>query len=176
MRKLSCILPLLLLLFLGLCACQGKEAPEPAAVSVDWQRLEKGTRTDQENWNRWTGVHLPYDLAAFSNAPDRVPLSDPGSLRLQDAMGVTPERATVDGVVRVWGGAGRRPAAVSNPGRRYPDYPRVYQSVGVYAVEDLARGGLLLPQSFSYPGWDGPALWVWPAEPAGAGSLAALLV
>lgn len=111
MRKLSCILPLLLLLFLGLCACQGKEAPEPAAVSVDWQRLEKGTRTDQENWNRWTGVHLPYDLAAFSNAPDRVPLSDPGSLRLQDAMGVTPERATVDGVVRVWGtrgGAQRR--------------------------------------------------------------------
>lgn len=99
-RRLFLPLALSLLLALGLCACQESAAVEtlPAEEGA-WEDLP--WESAQALIEQQQSLALPYDWEAFQSAPDRAALSDPESLRLAEGMGVAPERATVEGTLRV---------------------------------------------------------------------------
>lgn len=110
------VLPLLAALLL--CACQENtvvpantegtaetpQTPETAAPAAGTWTPVDGETVD---WS-WHGQELviPYDQTAFQNAPDRAELTDPESLRMQQAIQVTAQTATVDGETVVYGDRG----------------------------------------------------------------------
>lgn len=110
------VLPLLAALLL--CACQENtvvpantegtaetpQTPETAAPAAGTWTPVDGETVD---WS-WHGQELviPYDQTAFQNAPDRAELTDPESLRMQQAIQVTAQTATVDGETVAYGDRG----------------------------------------------------------------------
>lgn len=106
-------------LALTLCACQQNAlVPSSAEGTVTALGGEPVSLPPAEG--TWTPVEeeiqdqvwqaavtaLPYDLAAFQSAADRRDLTDGESLRMKEALGITPQTATVDGVQVVYGDGG----------------------------------------------------------------------